>query len=63
MKKKKIGDFPSGPVVKNSSSSAGDVGSIPSPETKIPHASEQLNPWAATTEPTCCKRDPTQTNK
>ena len=34
-------------MVKNSSSGAGDVGSIPSSETKIPHASGQLSPWAA----------------
>ena len=32
-----VKDFPGGPVVKNPPSNAGDVGSIPSPETKIPH--------------------------
>ena len=30
----------------------GDKGSIPDRGTKIPHATEQLNPQAATTEPT-----------
>ena len=54
------GDFPGGPVVKNP---PGDVGSIPSWETKIPHAVVQLSlctlesmpqlesPCATTTEP------------
>ena len=32
-------DFPGGPVVRTSPSSAGDVGSIPGKGTKIPHAS------------------------
>ena len=31
-------------MVKNSPSSTGDVGSIPGPRTKIPHAAEQLSP-------------------
>ena len=43
-------DFPGGPGVKNPPSSAGDVGSIPGRETKIPHAAGQLNPQASTTE-------------
>ena len=38
-------------MVKNSPSSAGDTGSTPDWGTKIPHASEQLSPLAATTEP------------
>ena len=46
-------DFIGGPVVKNLPSSAGDVGSIPGPGTKIPHAAGQLSPHAATTEPGC----------
>ena len=48
-KKKKIAkknvaeeDFPGGPVVKNLSSNAGDVGLIPGWGTKIPHALGQL---------------------
>ena len=49
----KARDFPGGPVVKNPPSNAGDVGSIPGGGTKIPHAVEQLNPCATTTEPTC----------
>ena len=31
-------DFPGGPVVKNPPSNAGDMGSIPGQEAKIPHA-------------------------
>ena len=33
-------DFPGGPVVKNLPSDAGDTGSIPGRETKVPHT-----PW------------------
>ena len=44
--------FPGGPVVKNPSSSAGDMGSIPGRATKIPHAAGQLSPCTTTTEPT-----------
>ena len=35
---KKFRDFPSGPVVKNLPSNAGDAGLIPGRGTKIPHA-------------------------
>ena len=48
--KKKGGDFPGGPVVKNLPSSAGDAGSIPGQGTKIPHAAGQISPRAMTTE-------------
>ena len=41
--------FPSGSVVKNLLSNAGDKSLIWSG--KIPHAGEQLSPWATTTEP------------
>ena len=41
-------DFPGGPVVKNLPCKAGEAGSIPGRETKIPHAAEQLS--TATTE-------------
>ena len=44
-------DFPGGPVIKNPCSNAWDPGSIPSWETKIPHAAGQLSLCAATTEP------------
>ena len=44
------GDFPGGPVVKNPTSNAGDVGSIPGWGTKIPHASGQLSPRVTTIE-------------
>ena len=53
-------------MVNNAPYNAGDVGSIPSQGTKIPHVMEQLSlqatllnptdsraPHAATTEPTC----------
>ena len=43
-------DFLSSPVVKNPPCNAEDEGSIPDWRTKIPHAEEQLNPCAATTE-------------
>ena len=43
-------DFPGGTVVKNPPYNVGGVGSIPSPGTKIPHASGQLRPGTATTE-------------
>ena len=40
--------FPGGAVVENLPANAGDTGSSPG---KIPHAAEQLGPWATTTEP------------
>ena len=43
--------FPGGSVVKNPPSKAGDMGSIPGQETKIPHALGQRSPPATTTEP------------
>ena len=53
IKKEGKRDFPGGPVVKNPPSNAGDTGSIPGQRTKIPHASGQLSPPAATSEPVC----------
>lgn len=65
-------DFPGGPVVKNPPYKAEDAGWIPSWETEIQHAAEQLRPCAETTEaqtpqlgsanatpkdPTCCNQD------
>ena len=41
-------DFPGGPVVKNPTANARDMGLIPG---KIPHGSRQLSPQAPTTEP------------
>ena len=43
-------DFPGGPVVKNPPCNAGDMGSIPSQGTEIPHTTEQLSPrfWVVT---------------
>ena len=46
------GDFPGDPVVKNLPSNARDS-LIPGWGTKIPHATGQLSPRAATTEPAC----------
>ena len=47
-------DFLGGPVVKNLSFSAGDVGLIPGPGTKIPNAVEQQSPRNATGEESAC---------
>ena len=44
------------PVVKNLSSSAGDVGSIPGQGTKTPQAAGQLSPGTATGEPASQQR-------
>ena len=41
--------FPGGAVVESLPANAGDTGS--SPGLGIPHAAEQLGPWATTTEP------------
>ena len=47
-----IQDFPGGPGIKKSPSSAGDPGLIPGQETKIPQAS-------GATKPTCHTREAT----
>ena len=49
-KKKKDGDFPGGPVVKNPPCNAGDSGLILGRGTKIPHTVKQLHLRATTTE-------------
>ena len=58
--KNKLMHFPSGPVVKNLPSNAGDVGSTPGQGTKIPNAVGQLSwvpqllsPRASTREAVC----------
>ena len=43
--------FSGGPVVDNLPSSAGDMGSIPGPETGIPHTMAHLSSCATTIEP------------
>ena len=49
---KKRKDFPGGTVDKNPPVSAGEmVWSLVQEDWKIPHALEQLSPWATTTEP------------
>ena len=50
IKKYKPRDFSGGPVVKNSCCNAGDMGSMHSQGTKIPHAAKQLSPQVAATE-------------
>ena len=50
--KKMVRDVPGGPVVENSSASAGDTGVIPGLGTKIAHAQGQINPCVATTAST-----------
>ena len=52
--KDQILGFPGGAVVENLPANAGNVGSIPSWRTKIPHAAGQLSPRTTTTEPACC---------
>ena len=47
-------------MAKNLPSSAGDTGSIPGWETKIPHALGRLCPHTATTEPVHRNKDPAQ---
>ena len=46
-------DFPSGPVVKNPPSNAGDMDFIPGQGTKIPHAAGHLSLRATIRESTC----------
>ena len=46
-----IGDFPTGPILKNPPCNAEDASSIPGQGTKIPHATEQLSLCATATEP------------
>ena len=48
--KRKLRNFPGGPLVKNLSFNVGDAGSIPGQETKVPHAVEQLSLRAAIRE-------------
>ena len=60
-KDSRVGDFSGGPVVKNLQCNAGDLGSILSQETKIPHAAELLRPRATTR--VCETKDPTWHNK
>ena len=48
---KKTEDFLGRPVVKSLPLSSGDLGSVPGWGTKILHASGQLSPLAAATEP------------
>ena len=54
LKKKKIREFPGGPVVKNLPSNVGNGGSGFSPGrgTRVPHAAGQLSPHTTTTEST-----------
>ena len=56
-----VEDFPGDSVVKNLSSNAGDMGSIPGQGTEIPHAVKQL--CAATTEPACSRAHASQLEK
>ena len=44
-------DFPGGPVVKNVPSNVGGMGLNPGQGSKIPHATGQLSPCVASTEP------------
>ena len=53
-----MGNFPDGPVVKNSPCKAGNMGFIPGGRTKIPNATEQLSPCSAMEDPAWCNEDP-----
>ena len=55
-------DFLGGPVVKNLSSNAGAMDSIPGWGMKIPHATGQLNLCATTAEPTHIAREAVRCN-
>ena len=46
-------NFPSGSVIENLPSNAGDMGSIPCQGTEIPHATGQLSPCPTTRGPAC----------
>ena len=48
-------DFPGGPGVENLPANAEDAGSIPIWGSKIPHATGQLSPHTATTDPMCSR--------
>ena len=51
-------------MVRNPPCNAGDIGSIPGPGTKIPHAAEQLSPCTTTGEFICYnERFPRATSK
>ena len=66
---KKDRDFPGGPVVKNLSCNAGDLGSIPGWGTKDPNTMGQISPNTEPMQacrlqlerslPTCRMKDPT----
>ena len=57
-KKKLLQDFPGGPVVKNPPANAGDTGSIPGQESKVPQATRHLGPLTTATEPVLCNEKP-----
>ena len=50
-------DFPGDPVVKNSPSKAGDMGSIQVMELASQHAAGQLSQWAGTRNPWVTRRE------
>ena len=52
------GDFPHGPVVRNSPCNAGDMDLIPGQGTRIPWDMGQLSLSTAATGPTCCSKVP-----
>ena len=50
-KKKLFQDFPGGPVVKNPPANAGDTGSTPGQERKVPQPTRQWGPLSTANEP------------
>ena len=56
-------EFPDGLVVKNLTFNVGDTSSIPSQQTKIPHAKEQRSPHAAAKRENPCTDVAREVNK
>lgn len=55
-----MGDFPTGPVVKNQPFHAGGLGLTPGQGTKTPHATGQLSPFSATREASMMQQRPSR---
>ena len=53
-----VSDFPGGAVEKNLPANAGDTGSIPGQESKVPQATRHLGPLTTATEPVLCNEKP-----
>ena len=56
-------DFPGSPVAKNPLANVRDMGSIPGPETEIPHILGQLSWYTARPSPCSATREATNHNE